>query len=296
MSEIYLICDESGSKGFSDNTETFEGEFGLFAGYFLDSENFQSLKSALDAIYDKYCPPVGKLHITDLDSSAQESLRSDVFKIIKDNKIYCSYDAISVKGFNTAYVETNDIAENQKAQVKENFSFSNKSTLERLHSELFQALFAKSIAFFIDKYGEENINIKVITDNIDRKLKVEFEQRAIELISPFPSTDQLKAFDKKKGKPVVKNITFTSKELQDDKISNTKFELSVQDDSYTLIADILANSLYYYIKQEVIKNPNICLNSYDAVKEHPVADMLYGLSSVTNINSVSDAIFGRLRQ
>ena len=44
MNEIYLICDESGSKGFSDNDEQFDGDFGLFAGYFLNQSNIQKMK------------------------------------------------------------------------------------------------------------------------------------------------------------------------------------------------------------------------------------------------------------
>ncbi|MFB9080171.1 hypothetical protein ACFFLS_12245 [Flavobacterium procerum] len=293
MNKIYLICDESGSKGFSDNKEKTVGEFGIFAGYFLNESNIESLKSEFKAIYDKYSTEDGKLHITDLKSSLQETLRNEVFECLKKNEVSCVFEAISVQGFNINFENTNEIRQEQINHLIDKFSFSKNSNAIRLHSELFQGLFGKAIAYYIDKYGDENINLKVITDNIDNPLKIEFEQKANELIKPFPEIAKIKAYDKTKKEPIVKDLEFKSKELQADNISKTKFELIVDDNEFTLIADILANSLLYYIRQEVEKNHNINLNSLDAIKNHPLSNSFYGLSDESNINIVSDIIYGR---
>jgi hypothetical protein len=88
MSKIYLICDESGSKGFSDNAEKFEGEFGLFAGYFLTEDNIGEMKIVFETIYKEYSGHDGKLHITDLDETEQRKLRTVVFE--GDCKMNCA--------------------------------------------------------------------------------------------------------------------------------------------------------------------------------------------------------------
>ena len=247
MNEIYLICDESGSKGFSDKDEMFEGEFGVFAGYFLNEKNFQQMLAIFESIYCKYPVKNGKLHITDLDKTLQEQLRADIFEIFIKNKIPCVYEAISVKGYKGAADRIADIKNESIKALNKNYSFSKNPHKDRLHSELFQAIFGKSIAYLLDFFANSK-RIIVITDNIDAPLKKEFENKAIELIKPFLSGTEIKAFDKNKKRPVSKEMKFGSTELENDDISNIGFEINVEDNSLTLIADILANSIHYYFK------------------------------------------------
>lgn len=292
MAKLYLICDESGSKGFAHNQETFEGEFGVFAGYLLKENDYDRLKRIFQDIYKKYELPGQKLHITDLAPEMQQKLREEVFELLKEEKLTCVYEAISVKGYNREYLKISEIKDKQREELKEKFTFSNNVERERLHSELFQALFGKAIAYFIDMFGGLPY-IFVITDNIDNTLKKEFEIKARELINPFETPMQIKAFDKEKKAPVSKTVTFTS-EILNDEISDTKFEITVEDNSLTLVADILANSILYYIKQSVSQNPNIILNSKEAIAGHPLTELFYGMSSEIISNFVSDQIYGRL--
>lgn len=293
MKKLYLICDESGAKGFSDNKEQSHGEFGIFAGYLIDESKIENSKIELKVIYDKYSTGDGKIHITDLESSLQENLRTEVFDWLEKNDISCAYEAISVQGFNSAYESLNAIKEVQVSSLSQKYSFSKNLDLDRLHSELFQGLFGKAIAFFIEKYGEENINITVVTDKIDDKIKKEFMTKAKEIINPLLKDIKVKAFDKFKNIPVVKNIKFKSEQINNDNISKTNFEIIVEDNELTLIADIIANSLLYYIKQEIENNPDINLNSSIAIKNHPLLNLFYGLSEKRNANIVSDVIFKR---
>ncbi len=294
MIKTYLICDESGAKGFSDNDEKFEGEFGIFAGYFLTEENFEKMKPLFQDIYDKYSIETGKLHITDLDNKLQENLRNEVFAILIGNNIPIVFEAISVRGYKTNADMLSKFKTDNIENLKKDYSFSKNINLERLHTDLFEGIFGKSIAYSIDTFGkDEEIQLVVITDNIDKKLKQEFESKANELIAPFPSSSKVKAFNKKNKKPLSKEINFTSPQLEDDSISKIKFEIIVQDDALTLIADILANSLCYYIQQELKNNVNITLNSNDAIIKYPLLKQIYGLSTKTNVNIVSDIIYGR---
>lgn len=38
MDEIFLVLDESGAKGYSNNPESEDGELGVMAGYHLTTE------------------------------------------------------------------------------------------------------------------------------------------------------------------------------------------------------------------------------------------------------------------
>lgn len=294
MNKLYLICDESGAKGFSDIDEQFEGEFGIFAGYFLTDKNYEKMKLEFQSIYEKYLTNNGKLHITDLDSTSQETLRNDVFSLIANNNLIIVYEAISVRGYKLNSDMISQIRNENIDNLKDKFSFSKNIDVSRLHTDLFAGIFGKSIAFGLDNFGEkEQLNVEVITDKMDKKIKKEFEHKAQELIAPFPSSSKIKAFDKSAKKPLAKEITFNSPQLQNDAISKVKFQIKVQDDALTLIADIIANSLYYFIKEEIVKNLSVNLNSNDAVVNYPLLKQIYGLSNEINVNFVSDIIFGR---
>ena len=40
--DVYLICDESGAKGYSDVSEAYPGETGVFAGYLVKRHGCQA--------------------------------------------------------------------------------------------------------------------------------------------------------------------------------------------------------------------------------------------------------------
>jgi hypothetical protein len=295
MYKLYFICDESGSKGFADNQEKFAGEYGVFAGYFLTDKNYNTLKNKFKTIYEKYVTAGQKLHITDLTPENQENLRKDVFECLKTENISCVYEAISVKGYHREFENSAKLEKEQNEKIKNTFSFSKNQEKGRLHSELFQAVFGKAIAYYNDTIGDD-IEIQIITDNIDNKLKKEFEEKAKELINPLDKAIEFKAFDKEKKQPVTKTMTFASEQLKNDNISKTKFNIISEVNELTLIADILANTVSYYLKKAVEQNPNIILNSKDAIQDHPLLILFYGLSTDTFSNIVSDKIYGRMEE
>lgn len=292
MNKVYLICDESKSKGFSDNDETFEGEFGVFAGYLLDNENFGKIEFESQKIHSKYSQSDKKIHITDLEKSKMEELRNDVFNLLSENKINCVFEAISVKGYKRSHDAMIETEKEFAADLIHKYSFSKNNKSERLHSDLFEGIFSKAIAYFIDKLNDK-FSMTIITDMIDEPVRKEFEQKAKEFLTPFPSTITEKRYNKIEKKPESIKTTFKTNEIESDDFSKIEFEIVSEDNSLTLIADVLANSLSYYILQEVILNADINLNSKNAINKYPIKQLFYGLSSDTNINIVSDEIFGR---
>ena len=74
MKEVIFVLDESGAKGYSDNTERYLGELGVVAGYLLPSECLIRVVTELEAIRSNFFTD-GKIHITDLSPEQQEAER-----------------------------------------------------------------------------------------------------------------------------------------------------------------------------------------------------------------------------
>ncbi len=51
---VYLICDESGAKGYADIPEQYPGETGVFAGFFITEPQFEAISADLQYISDQY--------------------------------------------------------------------------------------------------------------------------------------------------------------------------------------------------------------------------------------------------
>ena len=60
-----------------------------------------------------------------------------------------------------------------------------------------------------------------------------------------------------------------------------------------MIADVLANSLYHYLKKAIAKDADAVLNSQKAIGEYPLMKLIYGLSDENYINIVSDILYKR---
>jgi hypothetical protein len=80
--DIVVFCDESGAKGYADRSESIEGETGVFAGFVVPRSDLPALQNDLRPVVDQLSPQPGKLHITDLAPTDQESLRQDIFNVL----------------------------------------------------------------------------------------------------------------------------------------------------------------------------------------------------------------------
>jgi hypothetical protein len=78
MISATFVIDESGAKGYSGNREKDIGELGVIAGFIVPNAQFEKVESEITAITKNYLIN-GKLHITDLKPSEQESLRDSIF-------------------------------------------------------------------------------------------------------------------------------------------------------------------------------------------------------------------------
>lgn len=72
MTDVYLVLDESGAKGFAKNKESIAGESGVVAGYFVREKHVERVRRDLDILRDGFSVEPGKkIHLTDLDPEQQ---------------------------------------------------------------------------------------------------------------------------------------------------------------------------------------------------------------------------------
>lgn len=258
MLNAYLIIDESGAKGYSKNTEKKEGEFGVMVGYLIPFNALNDLRYQANQSFQEISDE-NKIHITDLTESQMHKAREIVYTNFKHMKACWFYNAIYVNGFNHAY---ND--------------FKDK---ELLHAELFKGIFFKAIACIYDTTKNKDIYLHVISDTIDKRVIKKFNNSLSDIINFLTNKDLIKysrGYDKSTNEAIQYTHTTTVK--YDDSmvlLNSIEYDIKCEDTSITFIADILANSTNYYLKKAIEEKMNIELNSIDAIKKHPLSNLVY---------------------
>lgn len=289
---IKLIIDESGAKGFSDKTESLPGELGIIAGYLIPEEYYTAVQSDICSIKDKYITDK-KLHITDLSPQQQEQLRAEIFNYFKEKNVYWTYEAIYVEGFHQNAEFIDSLKDKAKAERTSSIKLSGNRTKDLLHSELFLGAFGKGIAFCLDYVGNE-FRLDVITDNIDKDIMKRFNEEAHRLLSVGERKTRIVTGCDPASKKVLKGSISTEvvegKEAFGD-FSGVSFTITCEDSALTLAADVLANSVFYHLKQKQANNFGQPLNSKLAIEGHPIASLAYGTFAPQKGNYIVDAVY-----
>ena len=97
--KFILACDESGAKGYTDQDEQFPGQIGVVAGLLVPDEILAQVDAALEAAIAPHRGGDGKLHITDMEASAQADLRERLFDAIRGLHLPCFWYAIHGAAF-----------------------------------------------------------------------------------------------------------------------------------------------------------------------------------------------------
>ncbi|MBY0540369.1 MAG: hypothetical protein K2P52_03020 [Campylobacterales bacterium] len=265
MQKLALIIDESGAKNYSDKQEQYEGEFGIMVGFLIPYEYLEMCKDTSKSIFHEF-KNNGKLHITDLEDNEQKKLRDKVYMLFKEYKVGWFYHGTFVQDF-------------FESENKLKLSSNQKSSL---HYEVFKGVFFKALDFYRMHCKDiKKIDIEIITDNLDKGIIKLFKknlQDSIILMTKRTLSKTLHTYNKETNELI--SCTRTSKlevrEIEGENIQweDIQFEIITENSNLTFIADILANSTHYYIKQEIIKNKDINLNSKIAVKNHPLKEQV----------------------
>ena len=293
---VCFIVDESGAKGYSDKREKEAGEFGVMAGFFVLKSDLPTVSSELAAIQRPY-QMIGKSHITDLPSDEQESLRRSTFEYFIKRKIPWSYEAIYVEGLHNHRRSISALVGAAKAQRRSNVRFSNHEDHDSLHSKLFQGIFGKGIAFCVENVGEKCI-LEIITDRVDAPILKDFKQSAFEFMDiGNPQKEIVNGFDLGTRKPVQGSIVNTSaaeigsiSELIGD-FSGISYSINCQDSPLTFAADVLAQSVYRWLRKAQTLSLGVSLNTDSVIADHPIAELVYGTWADPDWEDISGSIY-----
>jgi hypothetical protein len=277
LTRIVVACDESGAKGYADRDEAYLGEVGLFAGLFMPAEMVAEVQPQFNALIDPYRKADGKLHITDLGPAEQESLRQEIFGLIRARHLPCFWEAVHVAGFHEVYKNHAAALAKIRAASRSPFKLSgNRGKPSSLHVVLFQGLYSKVLAFCMER-ERHRLDLEIRTDRVDPPILKAFEEAAATILDFGAKLKRVTAFDPATKTVVEKQIRIAEspEELRLPVVVERLNLTEVGDsDGLVVAADVLANSLNYLFKNRAANELFMPLNDPQAVAAHPLAQSL----------------------
>lgn len=274
---LYLVCDETGSKGYSDKHEKYPGDFGLFVGLLLNEEKYHEYLNLMEEIKEKYFQGIDKVHISDAKPGDQDSIRQIVHKFILDHEIPVIFEGIYAQGFNESVSRREALRVSAKELVEEqsDIKINSRELKESLHVDLFEGLFVKGVEYYENNHGDEPFII--ITDPVDEPIKASFVSSIRNLINlGEPKIYTTKAFRPSTKTPISSNTKISSSQnYYKPNVDMENVCLRIESKVHALGPDVVASSLEYHVRQI---NQNrltsggtlVGLNGRDAVSGHPL--------------------------
>jgi hypothetical protein len=295
MERFCLVIDESGSKGYADQTENAPGELGVMAGFLVPEWGLEKVRERLTTICGKFLG-ARKTHITDLDAALQEQMRAAVFRFFQEWHIKWVYEAVYVQGLHENHRSLADLRRRARAARKSPIKLTgNDRQPELLHSHLFLGVFGKAVVFGLDNFGNQ-FGIRIITDPVDPPILKMFESEARDFLNiGKPEVHSQTGFDPRTGKVEKRSFTISLKgggNVLDD-LSGVPFSIVVETSPLTLAADILANSVHFQLRSAQQRSLGLDLNREEAMAGHPLEKLLCCSWTETETNYVADAVYMR---
>ncbi|EHJ9990391.1 TPA: hypothetical protein NG570_004368 [Vibrio parahaemolyticus] len=262
MDNMVLVLDESGAKGYAKNDEKFDGEVGVMAGYLYTEQEIADIERMFGQFTSPFSKSTdGKFHVTDLDELDQKKLRDAIFFAIRKTKMQWFYKAIYSKGFHQS-----EFKEGRGGQ---------QDNKKLLHVELFENMLIMSLCM-AHSVGKKNLKLLVKTDNIDSGTLKKFESAASFIRDIFLQNER-EIFryvnDNGKYQKEIAHTSITSDSIP--KFDNISIEIECELSPLTVAADILANSVNYYLRKKQKDSLGISLNNREVIKAHPVSDLAF---------------------
>lgn len=306
MSTVYIFCDESGAKGYSDRTESFPGEVGVFAGILVTAEMLPKIAPAFDAIAAKYTPASGKLHIADLPPEQQGALRDDLFAAVRTADLPCFWYAIHVEGIHQFHKQ---VLARRKA-MKDGLRAARQGAAPRvrtgspreepksLHVELFSGLYSHVVAFLLE-HNRKDMEVEVRTDQVDAPIVKQFRSVAHELLNTDTQILKVKGFDTVTQEVVERELRINVQlppELDFNPIVRSlSISTAAESVGLVLAADVLSNSLNYLFGQRTPEELYKPLNRPGAIARHALAEHLNAFVDWGSGDLVGDMLYAHPR-
>lgn len=126
--------------------------------------------------------------------------------------------------------------------------------------------------------GLDGAKITVVTDQVDEPIVKQFREKVDKFMrAGSPSTTSVSAWDSEAQAKVYGTISFEpgqSSALPD--LSGFEYDIRKEVTPLTLAADVLANSVYYELKELQKRAPGAKPNLISSIERHPLAHRVYG--------------------
>lgn len=273
MINIEFHCDESGKLGYVDKPEIERGEFTLVAGLIIKPINKEKIKKFCSFIFKKYGDSLmeGKFHITD-SREIRENLRRDVFYFLHHERIPLAYGANYAKALNREFEEQKQkIQQSSSFMKKDGIGLSNNMTpfKKNYQAEAFYVFYNKAMIHTLECFNTP-ISCLVKTDRIDNLLLEKYQ----DIINQAHSQKTIKPLvanrkDLATGKIETNKISVEviSESPISNLINDSRGEVQIIDSKYSILADVLANSLRKHLENYVRTSDCGPLNNIMAIKD-----------------------------
>ncbi len=167
-----------------------------------------------------------------------------------------------------------------KAAKKSDIKISDVVQPPLLHEELFQGLFSKSIAFFIDHYDRMKDQLRILVDPVDLPILKKFRKAADEVTDFSPTVTRVTGWDPSKKEVVLGEIRISTsfpKSLGIDEFEEVDYQIDSAACHMTMPADILSNSINHIFKKRSPEEVGKPLHDRSSIQKHELFDLFYGL-------------------
>lgn len=291
---FYLICDESGAKGYSDHPAQGIDSLGLVAGLIVHESQLSDLQRVCTKIRNKYYTDrSSKFHMTDLKNEEQDSLRNEIFNAIICLNARMVYSSITKEGMHAWYNIQKKLRDDIVKKEKErgygiSFQSPKESMLEMLYYDMISRFFAAIIDHCVP---DGNFDAKILTDNLDASIIdgiinttsefITYNSHSKNDIKTSRFNYKTKLVEKASGK-IGMNVEIPES-LNADELNNIAFEIQI-DDSLSIFPDVVANSLLYFAKNNLQSNNELAMNSAELIAGHQLERYFVSLSAADNFD------------
>jgi hypothetical protein len=284
--QYFFFCDESGRLGYVDKPENHYGEITVVAGIIVDWELKYEIDSFCEQLYLKYGSHENgsKFHITDLNDSVKIQVREEIFDFISTNNILIVYGATYFQPLYREYENQREINEKSVTGMKaRGIGLSkNLSMFKKLsQAEAFYNFYIKAMCCAIE-HTMQPISATVITDNVDNITLGQYQKNILRTHT-LSSHRTLKGrhydYETKKVEQFSVSVNVETKDPMHQLLMKSEGNIEPVNDVTSIVSDVIANSVLYYLNEYRNESNFGALNCYEAIKHHPLLPNIIGLNS-----------------
>lgn len=279
-----IICDESGSTGFSDKPGKEGYEIGVVSGILLEDVQEQTIADYATDIALRFHDNKGKFHIADLTPKRQQALRDTIYSAIIRENLHIVYEAYTQSGFHDYFEQEKKFFESLKSSRKENgFCYSTPDTKKRMLTMLYFGVIIRALEFLCHKEKHPyEFDLTVVTDKLDGVILTEIKGEVSNFLNIRPIekrhvTATRYNIQTKSVELVSGNVTLKISENNIGDFSGVNITARV-DTKCSIFADVLANSILHCLQHSFSTDKFASLTTPKAIERFELSNRCVSLT------------------